>query len=280
MSDFNYSIIVPYRDKYDLFFKAVESIPDREDVQVIVVDNSLETLSDKEIPVKCSARVDYTTSSKTKGAGCARNEGLRHVEGRFLLFLDADDYFTPNAFESFDRYLNENYDIVFFNVTSRRLVDGKESDRHLYYSKCIQEWVSTHDERRIRYRWPVPWAKMYRSSFILDEKIQFEEKPVLNDAWFSLMAGHAAGKVYVDESVVYAVTEAAKGQSLTKNVTRDNSFLRFKTRVQINLFLKSIGRYDMHIRLLGSLRIAFKNFGVIEMLRYWRYAAKKRVSVF
>ena len=280
MTSYNYSVIVPYRDKYDLFKKAVESIPDRDDIQIIIVDNSLEPLSADAIPVKESAVVDYTTSSTAKGAGCARNVGLSHVKGRYILFLDADDYFTDEAFIAFDGYLNEDYDIVFFNTNSIRLSDGKDSDRHIYYSNCISEWMATHDESRIRYRWAAPWAKMYRSSFVLNGNFQFEEKPVMNDAWFSLMAGHAAHKVYADNAVVYVVTEAESGRSLTKTITRENSFLRFDTRIKINKFLKSIGRYDMRIRLLGTLRLTLKNFGIMEVFRYLRYAKENGIGVF
>ena len=280
MTSYNYSIIVPYRDKYDLFKKAVDSIPDRDDIQIIIVDNSLEPLSADAIPVKEFAIVDYTTSSTTKGAGCARNVGLSHVRGRFTLFLDADDFFTNEAFLAFDGYLNDDYDIVFFNTNSMRLSDGKDSNRHIYYSNCISEWITTRDESRIRYRWAVPWAKLYRSSFVLDGKFQFEEKPVMNDAWFSLMAGHAAHKVYADNAVVYVVTEAESGRSLTKTITRENSFLRFDTRIKINMFLKSIGRYDMRIRLLGTLRLTLKDFGIKEVFRYLRYAKENGIGVF
>ncbi len=281
MTDYNYSVIVPYRDKYDLFIKAIDSIPDREDIQIIIVDNSLEHLSiNDKIPVKRSARVDYTTSSTTKGAGCARNVGLSHVRGLYTLFLDADDYFTHDAFSAFDRYLNEDYDIVFFNTYSIRLSDGKESNRHIYYSKCVTEWISTHDESRIRYRWAGPIAKMYRSAFVLEGNFQFEEKPVHNDAWFSLMTGHSASRVYADESVVYVITEACTGQSLTKTVTRDNAYLRYCTRIKINQFLKTVGRYDMRIRLLGSLRYALTHFGIVEVLRYLWTAHKNKIGVF
>ena len=147
ISQFNYSVIVPYRDKYDLFIKAIDSIPDRDDIQIIVVDNSLEPLSiDDKIPVKRFASIEYTTSSKVKGAGCARNVGLCHVRGQYTLFLDADDYFTNDSFNVFDGYLNKYYDIVFFNTTSICLCDGKKSKRHLYYSDSITEYISTHDE--------------------------------------------------------------------------------------------------------------------------------------
>ena len=83
---YNYSIVLPYYDKYELFVKAVDSIPDREDIQIIVVDNSKEPLVEQQIPCKQRAKVTYITSDNTKGAGCARNVGLKKVEGKYILF--------------------------------------------------------------------------------------------------------------------------------------------------------------------------------------------------
>jgi glycosyltransferase involved in cell wall biosynthesis len=276
----NYSIILPYRDKYDLFLIAFDSIPDRDDIQIIIVDNAVVSLTEDQIPAKTHAHVDYTTSSSTKGAGCARNEGLKHVKGNRVLFLDADDYFTPNAFEAFDKYIDKDYDIVFFKPASIRLSDGAPSNRHDIYVERIDEWYKTGDERRLRYRWGSPWAKLYRAEYLLSGGFQFEEQPVSNDLWFSLQTGHNAKRVCGDASEVYVVTEGGKGQSLIKSVTRENSFIRYETAIRINKFLKSVGHYEMHIRLLGSLRLVLKNFGLGEFFRYLKYAAKEKVSIF
>ena len=280
MKGFNYSVIVPYRDKYELFIQAVNSIPDRGDIQIIIVDNSPCNLSVDEIPIKDYSKVTYCTSSKTKGAGCARNVGLQLVEGEYVLFLDADDFFTADAFSAFDKYLDKDFDIVFFNSTSIRLKDGSLSNRHLPYSHFVEKWVENRDERKMRYRWPVPWAKLYRYSFIKKGGFRFEEIYVLNDAWFSVTTGHSANKICGDTSIVYVVTEAANGQSLVKIVSRDFYFSRYCTRIRINKYLKRVGRYDMHIRLLGSLHSAFKYFGFKELLRYLYVARKYKVDLF
>ena len=276
----NYSIILPYRDKYDLFLKAFDSVFDRNDIQIIIVDNAIVPLSHDQIPVKKYAQVLYTNSSNTKGAGCARNEGLKHVNGSFVLFLDADDYFTPNAFTAFDKYLHQEYDIVFFKPISIRLSDKALSKRHIYYVELIDNWCKTGDERSLRYRWGSPWAKLYRAEYLLSGGFQFEEQPVSNDLWFSVQTGHNAKCVCGDASEVYVVTEGGKGQSLIKSVTRENSFIRYETAIRVNKFLKSVGHYEMHIRLLGSLRLVLKNFGLGEFFRYLKYAANEKVSIF
>lgn len=277
---YNYSVVVPYHDKYDLFLKAVESIPDRGDIQIIIVDNAPQPLEQEEVPVKQKSKVVYTTSSPTKGAGAARNVGMKYVEGKFMLFLDADDYYTPEAFPAFDKYLDSDFDIVFFKPTSVRLCDGQISDRHLDLTRRVDAFCNKGDERAIRYRWGVPWSKIIRSEFIKEGGFQFEEIKVNNDAWFSLMTGHHAKKVFADPAIVYVVTEGGAGESLMKTVTRENAYIRYDAAIRENKFMKSVGRYDMHIRLLGYLRFALVNFGLKEMFRYLWIAKKNKVSIF
>lgn len=276
---YNYSVVVPYRDKYELFIKAVNSIPDREDIQIIVVDNAPKALLQDMVPHKDVALVTYTNSSPKKGAGCARNMGLKSVLGRYLLFLDADDYFTPDAFSEFDKYLDTVYDIVFFKPTSIFLNDGSSSDRHAEYELAIDRWLQNGDEGWIRYRWGSPWSKLFNTDFVLRGGYLFEETPVGNDAWFSLQTGHHANTIFASNAIVYVVTEGEKGQSLTKTTTRENALIRYKGAIRINKFLKSVGRYDMHIRLLGFLRIAYSNFGLFELVNYIKLAIKEKVCV-
>lgn len=276
----DYSIIIPYHDKYDLFVKATESIPDREDIQLIIVDNAPHPLSRDRIPTKNHADVVYTRSSPTKGAGCARNKGLEYVRGRYLLFLDADDFFTNNAFDCFDKYLEKDYDIVYFKCSSVRLDDGSLSDRHLTYERLLDGWLNNHEDLRIRYCWNVPWAKLYRTEFVKKGNFQFEEILVHNDAWFSTVTGHSAKKIFGDNSCVYVVTEGSTNQSLVKTVNRETAFIRYCARIRVNNYLKSIDRYDMHIRLLGSLKLALTKFGLKEFWRYLKYAKENGVGIF
>lgn len=280
MDTISYSIILPYRDKYDLFIKAFENIPDRNDIQIIIIDNALQSLVNDLIPTKDRANVFYTKSSPFKGAGCARNVGLKFVIGKYILFLDADDYFTIDAFTAFDKYLNNDYDIVFFKPISIKLSDGSVSTRHTSFVKDIEIYLRTGEENRLRYRWEVPWAKLFRSDFIKKNGFQFDELKVNNDAWFSLMTGHNAENIAVDSTEVYVVTEGSYGQSLVKTVTKENVFIRYEVAIRINKFLQSIGHYDMRIRLLGFMRIALVKFGFKEFVRYLKIAIDNKVGIF
>lgn len=275
-----HSIVIPYRDKYEMLLTAVNSIPDRADIQIIIIDNSVQPLDELKIPAKVKSVVNYLTSNPTKGAGHARNVGLLSVQGKYVHFLDADDYFTENAFDSFDKFVGQDYDIVFFRPTSIFLKTGEPSKRHLRHWRAVANYMETGNEELLRYRWEGPVCKMFRSSLIKDNNIKFDEIRVSNDAWFSLMAGHAAKKITAVEDVVYVITEGEAGQSLVKTRNPENQFLRYQVQIRINKFLKKNGHNNVRIRLLGAIRAAYKEFGFLEMCKYIKYALSQKVSIF
>ena len=87
-----YSLVIPHKNTPKLLQRCLESIPQREDVEVIVVDDN----SDEHLKPYVN-RHDVILldigSDWSKGAGRARNIGLSQAKGRWVLFADADDYY-------------------------------------------------------------------------------------------------------------------------------------------------------------------------------------------
>ena len=277
--NYNYSVIVPFRDRYELLLKAIDSIPDREDIQIIIVDNAPQPLPQSQIPVKGKATVVFTTSSPTKGAGHARNIGLTLAEGQYMVFLDSDDYFTPNAFESFDQYLNQEFDIVYFDASSIKLSDNSLSMRHNTIHNRITDFLATGDEDPLRYDFVNPYCKMVKASLVLDNGIQFGETRVANDSLFSVRIGHQAQKITASSDVVYVITEGGVGTSLTKTKSAENEFIRFSVIISRYKFLKAIGKQQQCPRIYTRVVRAFLNYGMKESLRWLNYAHKQGVRL-
>lgn len=49
-----------------------------------------------------------------KGVGYVRNIGLIYVKGKWFLFFDVDDYYIIDLMNVLDKYVNSNYDIIYF----------------------------------------------------------------------------------------------------------------------------------------------------------------------
>lgn len=275
-----YSVIIPYHGDAAFLRKAVSSVPDRTDVQVVIVDNNPQSLPRADRPVLHQASLLYLTSDPALGAGHARNVGLRHVTGRWLLFLDADDYFTPQAFDAFDRHSDSEADIIFFDADSINLPDGSRGKRHKKLHQFLSTYLKTGNEDSVRYLFVNPCCKMMRSSFVLEGGFLFDEIKVSNDQMFSIHTGHAANKVEGFPDIVYMITVGERNTSLTRTRSAENQYIRYQTAIRQYHFMESIGRPDLRFHLLSFVLHAFKDFGLKEGMKYLSTARREKVNIF
>lgn len=235
----NYSVIIPHftMGGTELLERAVRSIPEREDVEIIIVDNSLIPIDENKFDKRLNTYILF--SDNCRGAGGARNVGIEHAKGQWLLFVDADDFFCCEAFISFDKYLNSDNDIIYFKPTSFYSDTGFLADRHIVYCKMIDEYLLSQKEDLLRISHCVPWCKMISKKFIDENQIYFEEVPASNDVIFSLKIGLNAKKIAADNSVVYCVS-VVKG-SITNTESIRNIKSVFEVRIRSNYLLKQYG---------------------------------------
>lgn len=115
------SVIIPVWNQETLVIRCLNSIPKREDIEIIVVndastDKTLKNLKKyKEKPIKI---VDL---KENMGVSNARNVGLEQATGKYILFVDSDDYVYPDVFlKIVDEYLfNDMYDMVFYDMENK-----------------------------------------------------------------------------------------------------------------------------------------------------------------
>ena len=275
-----YSVIIPFRDCTALLRKACESIPDRSDIQVIVVDNAKCPIGDEVIKTFNHSNIEYYTSSPFKGAGCARNEGMKHAKGEFLIFLDADDYFTPESFNAFDTEFDTDCDIVYFNATSVVLGTNRLSNRHYSIDNKIKKAIKDNDQDVLRYHFANPVCKMVRKSLVDQYQLQYQEVPASNDLMFSLKSGHYAKKVKAVDKIVYVITAGESGSSLTRTHSLAIEESRFHVFVDWYTFLREVGRLDMCPRVMGFILKGYRYFGIGIFFKWLLYALRHRVNIF
>lgn len=259
----NYSVIIPHRDNEALLDRAINSIPEREDIEIIVVDNSVKKLAQDFF----TRQVVLLFSSYERGAGGARNEGLSVASGDYILFLDCDDIFAPNAWLSFDSWLGQTFDVVCFKTESINLDTNAKDDRNSFYNEIIES-TSTDVcyESSVKLSKIVPpWSKLIRRKFLLRHNIRFEEVYVSNDVFFSYKIAYFASQVYLSRNIVYTVS--VRSGSLVKQKSRENEYTRFLVMARVWKWLDSRERHEMKPGLLKMMVLSFR-FGPFEFYRY------------
>ncbi len=122
-----YSVIIPVYNAEKTLKRCLDSILKQgcEDAEIILVndgspDNSGEICEDYAGRNSC---IKYFTK-ENEGASATRNFGMSKATGKYILFVDSDDYVTENYFQVLDRAVNEkgDADLIMFGLG----IDGTE----------------------------------------------------------------------------------------------------------------------------------------------------------
>lgn len=208
---YNFTIIVPHYNIPLLLERCIASIPEREDVQIVVVDDcSPDTLELRKTvdKLKLHKNLEVYYTPQGGSAGRARNIGLDHAEGKWLIFADADDFFDVTLSEMMDKYLNAEEDIIYFNFRSVLSDDiSKPSDRESTYNEFFRQYNRDHKKENFRFLYCTPWGKMIKRSLVDDNHIRFDETRYANDAMFAVLIGCKARDILPINIPLYVLTE-------------------------------------------------------------------------
>lgn len=244
MTEFFLSIIIPHYNDWKRLCRAIESVPSRDDLQIIVVDDKSEGWEQhlKLLQEKYPNVEFYENLTNQKGAGQARNIGLDNASGRWLCFMDADDYFLEAIEEvlfMLAQEYSDNVDVVYFAPTSFFEGLEQEATRHQHYEDLVKQHTgnpSANSELRLRYLFYSPCSKFVRRNLVIDNSIRFDTVLYSNDVMFSTKIGFFAKKVAASNAIYYCISEGEG--SLTKTVTKKSKNLRFRIEEKQYRFLK------------------------------------------
>ena len=204
-----FSVIIPHYNIPDLLMRCLKSIPVSEDIQVIVVDDNspdADTYLER-YPELSRPYLEFIRTTKGGGAGYARNVGLDHAKGKWLLFADADDLFIDDMYPIIQTYADSEADIVFFKERSVLSADINTSIQRLdYLNKNIDYFFNIGSDKLVRLRYCQPWGKMIKTEFVEKHQFRFEEVEFSNDYYFSMCTGYYAKDVDVSNQVLYIYT--------------------------------------------------------------------------
>lgn len=223
----NFTFIIPHKNSPDLLERCLGSIPRRSDVQIIVVDdNSDPTIVDfNHFPGLKDSSVEVFFTKESKGAGYARNMGLSHATGKWIVFADADDFFLPRLQDAMDLFLESDSDVIFFKNQSIRIPSGEPSPRGIELNRRVDLSLSNGD-CTMAVLYSSPWQKFFRLRFLSDNHIFFNEVRWGNDVVFMGRVAAAAQKLEASPLEVYCITES--DNSIIKTVTLESRLCRFE----------------------------------------------------
>lgn len=278
-----YSVIIPHKNSPNLLQRCILSIPDKEEIEIIVVDDN--SLSDNQENAKsfCSKRnnTKYIQCEESKGGGHARNVGIDNARGEWLIFSDADDFFDKCFWEKINRVLEKNEsDIIYFKVKGVYSNSLRLANRGENYNQYVSNFLNCkkNAEERLRYYHMVPWGKVFKCSFVKKNKIRYDEVMASNDVMFNVKAGSMASNVSAYDFLMYYVTVSEN--SLTKQVSKELFRTRFEVYIRHYKYVMSLGKPYCSFNFFYFIYRYSKPFGLSEYFWYIKRVWKEHINPF
>ena len=148
--------------------------------------------------------------SKNKRQGSARNTGLKASQGKYVWFVDSDDYIVPNVLNLLLKEI-EHYDLEVLefdrNVVSLKgkvLYKTPDYVDNDIYSGI--DYVTNQKYEAWHSRCSVAWRCLYRRSFLIQNELFFAENVMYEDTDWSLDGEKAkAGKKVKIQNLYQAI---------------------------------------------------------------------------
>lgn len=174
-----YSVIIPAYNAEKTIKRCLESLfTDRHDVEIIVVDDGSRD-NTAEILDAYSQQYSYIKALHKTNAGVstARNTGIDHATGEYILFVDSDDYVSNGYFNELD-YL-DNADLCVF---PRKNIGSEISDEDFFERFTGKEnFMEMLEQLIVGRRMLPPWNKRYKRSIIENHNIRFCKEFVIGE---------------------------------------------------------------------------------------------------
>ncbi|WP_297083610.1 bifunctional glycosyltransferase family 2 protein/CDP-glycerol:glycerophosphate glycerophosphotransferase [uncultured Demequina sp.] len=215
MSEPQFSVIIPAFNVQGYLRQAVMSVAGADRTEVIVVDDcstdDTARLADELAALHSSVRVVRPESNA--GLGRARNLGMSHASGEYILFLDGDDYFAPGALEEIrDAVTAQSPDIVQFGYA--RLYANGDVHEGVKREPLQAPGPFVASERLSIYSvLNVAWNKAYRRKFLEQAGLEFPEGYYEDIPWTYPLLALAESIVGIDRPL-YLYRQRSSGSIL------------------------------------------------------------------
>lgn len=237
------SVIVPIYNIENYVDKCIESILSQSFVnfELLLINDGSE---DKSL-AKCrkylyDKRVRIF-SQRNKGLSAARNAGIRRAKGKYIYFVDGDDYVSENLLEIlYDKMISNSVDIVQCGFVWVKENQNEVEERYsgLKAEKLLRgdEWFSLYERYSLLFT--VAWNKLYRKE--LFDTLRYPVGKLFEDEYVNFPLYTKAKKIIIVNQGLYYYVQRNTGICGTASVDkRINSFLEYAS-----CRIKILWRYD------------------------------------
>lgn len=276
MEKFLISLVVPIYKVEKYLKRCIESILNQtyKNLEIILVDDGS--------PDNCGKMCDEYAKKDERivvihkengGLSSARNAGLERAKGKYVLFVDSDDFLVENGVEIVSKKaLEKEYDLICFNYYNY-LENGIS-----YEMDNVSKYADIEYDKKFMLSQLTAWSRAYKISFLKQNNLLFKEKIIYEDlAFVPSLINYTKNIGYVNEFLYYyTIRENSIMTSKVFNINRDDKFIALETLEKTFEINKSFEKYKKEIEYIHikHLLVAYSS----ELLKYQRKIYVSRIK--
>ena len=259
------SVIVPIYNSEKFLKKCIESILSQtyENLEIILInDGSTDRSADiSEYYAGMDDRIRYIFQ-ENKGQSISRNTGIEMSNGRYIYFMDSDDYIDKGYLEYAINYMRNNKADLFISNYYHELESGEA-----WKERDFQEGIFDLTGEKDRYKFLVNvflpykcgfevWNRLYDAEIVKNNNLKFPVfKPVVaEDLYFNLLYSLFADRVIITNGRFYHYLH------------NDNSTMAKNSGVHINRYNEVSRLYYDFLKKNNNFLYLKANYAFIHLL--------------
>ena len=234
INDIKVSIIIPVYNVEKYVSRCLESVINQtlKEIEIIIVnDGTIDTSLNICEKYKIKDSRIKLFSKANEGLGLTRNYGMERANGKYIAFLDSDDYVECDFYEKLYKNIEKNNtDAVFGNI-KLHTYDNKiiQKDKIVFKDEVISSekymynllHVMDKTDYKNNYMGMCVWRSLYKNEVIKKNNIKFESerKFISEDILFNIDYCMKAKNISLEKNAYYYY--CYNGESLTKKYKVD-----------------------------------------------------------
>ena len=257
------SVIIPIYNVEDYLYECINHIVNQsfEDIEIICINDGSTDKSMDILNQFKDNRINIITQ-ENKGLGASRNVGIKHAKGKYVYFMDADDYLELTALEELYVLCEKlNTDFIMFKLKNFDDIT-KEIIEDEYYSmpylkKRIGDNIFNYNDVKdialdLAVNSP---GNFFKREFIKD--LKYPEGLLYEDNVFFTKALFKADKIYFYDKFLY--NRRVRKNSLSKSPSLDTIDITDLLLDIINEYRYTKHKKELYYRIFNNIYKIFEN---------------------
>lgn len=248
------TVIIPVYNSEKFFGKCIESVINQsyQNIEIIIINDCSTDQSEKVILdyLAKDPRIIYLSNETNLGVGKTRNVGIDHAKGKYIYFIDSDDYIEKTAITDLYHALREG-DSFSCMMQAYRTIDGKD-------------YLFSRSEKELSLlRSPSVCFRLFNKELLDQANIRFSGLPIGEDLEFvfKLMVYHNQYS-YVTKPLYHYIihSDSSSHGSIQKQ------FSIFEVLSNMENYAKKLHRYEKFYQEIEFIYISHGLRGTIKRI--------------